>query len=807
MSQTPLSSRVVRASLDAFQRSNILWAAFGICTYGALYTGMLLSLGMSQRKIGLMMSVPLLTLPVQIAGAVLQQRYFNRKRFWVSALSFYLTMFAAMAALVVAWPALPEGVATGLFVTLLLLANIGFQLHRPVQLAWQSEIVPEREVSVFWNRLTAQGMVAGVAAGFAMGWLADRLGRDNRLTFAGLLGIGLFFAATSLRTNARVPDPDPDPRSDGGVLGNMLEVLRTPGFRRLSAVFSMQSVAGWLCCAFIFVHLQRTMDFTMVQMQVLGGISCVVSFGAGRLFEIVGKHYGRKPVLLICTLVKSLEFILWGTMRPGDHVLDLAVRHASTSLLGDWAALPAGFASAIPVFVLGGFVNVGIASMQLAFMRSIGTRRTQTLAISMFFSFSGVVGGVVAMLSGGLYNLLDTPGFGPDGLRRLAVGLGLTPFNVLALAGAAGYVISALFIRLLREEGASPTMHVLKVLLANNPVRGVYHAQTLSNALTEASRLDVLSQARGGLVEGELVRDLQSCSSQVRDVAVRNLAGGASEMDPTVAEALVAALRRPDLGIQVEAAKALGRSHHIAALPHLTALFDNEDANLAGACIGAAGQLGDRAALPELRAVLEAEDAAPILKAQAAEAASRLGDHQEARLIFAAFTVNTSPVLQTQCLVSVCRAMEDGPHVHQVFEDEVRKPGVRSAALCDSLARRWQGLDSDAMVAHLDAGRFQEVATAALCEVVSFCLPCQRPDDVAGVDFLKSLFAESGQFKDARLEGGDYVATSLWLQLRLWAYLAFEAGEQDRFVLLAILFLADRLSKRLDPKHPRSRPN
>jgi hypothetical protein len=45
----------------------------------------------------------------------------------------------------------------------------------------------------------------------------------------------------------------------------------------------------------------------------------------------------------------------------------------------------------------------------------------------------------------------------------------------------------------------------------------------------------------------------------------------------------------------------------------------------------------------------------------------------------------------------------------------------------------------------------------------------------------------------------------LWLQLRLWAYLAYGAGEQDRFVLLAVLFLADRLSKRLDPKHPRVR--
>lgn len=135
MPQTPLSSRVIRASLDAFHRSNILWAAFGICTYGALYTGMLLSLGMSQKQIGLMMSLPLLTLPVQIAGAVLQQRYFNRKKFWVSALSFYLSMFALMAALVAAWPALPAGAATGFFIAVLLLANVGFQLHRPVQLA------------------------------------------------------------------------------------------------------------------------------------------------------------------------------------------------------------------------------------------------------------------------------------------------------------------------------------------------------------------------------------------------------------------------------------------------------------------------------------------------------------------------------------------------------------------------------------------------------------------------------------------------------------------------------------------------
>lgn len=805
MSKSPLSSRIIRRSLDSFYKANVLWALYGICTYGAIYTGMLLSLGMSQGQIGWVMSIPMFTLPVQILGAVLQQRYFNRKRFWVTALSFYLLMFAAMALLVAVWPVLPNAAAVPLFIFVLILANIGFQLHRPVQLAWQTDIVPDREVSVFWNRLTAQGMVASVLAGFVMGWVADKLGRDNRMTFVYILVFSLVFAAMSLRINARIPDPDPDPRAEGGLLKNILQVLRNSHFRRLSAVFSIQSVSAWLCVAFIFVHLQRTMGFSMVEMQVLAGISCTVSFAAGRLFEIVGKHYGRKPVLLICTLVKSIEFLLWGTMRPGDHWLDLIVRQATTSVLGDWAAMPTGFASAIPVFILGGFVNVGIASMQLAFMRNIGTRHNQTLAISLFLSLSGVIGGVVAGMSGWLFNLLDTPGFGPDGLRRIAGGFGLTPFNILAIVGAAGYVVCAFFIRFLREDGAVPTLHVVRMLFANNPVRGVYHAQSLANSLTEATRMDILSHARGGLVEGELVRDLYSCSSQVRDGAMRNLSGTGAEMDNVVAEELVKLLGMPELGLQVEAAKALGRSRYKPALPYLVALFDNEDANLAAASIYAVGLLGDKSALSELRRVLELEDALPIEKAQAAESLSRMCDPSDARLIFSAFTQNASPVLLTQCLVSICRCMEDGSHVYEVFEDELRNPGTITVSLFESIAQRRQGLDIDTMVDSLDGGRFHEVATSVIAPVVEFCLPCACPPGISQTDFLKSQFLENGTFRDERLEGGDYVATSLWLQLRLWSYLEYAAGEQDRFVLLTILFLCDRLAKRLDPKHPRIR--
>lgn len=306
-------------------------------------------------------------------------------------------------------------------------------------------------------------------------------------------------------------------------------------------------------------------------------------------------------------------------------------------------------------------------------------------------------------------------------------------------------------------------------------------------------------------MEGELVQGLYSCSSQVRDGAMRNLASMGAEMETAVAEELVKLLTMPELGLQIEAAKALGRSRYKPALPQLVAFFDNESTNLAAASIYAAGLIGDKSVLPDLRRVLEQEESLPVEKAQAAESLSRLCDPDDARLIFSAFTQNTNPVLLTQCLVSICRCMEDGPHVYKVFEGEFRNPGTLTVSLFESIAHRWQSLDIDTMVESLDGSRFHEVATSAISPAIEFCLPCARPSDVIPTDFLKSQFLENGSFEDDRLEGDDYVATSLWLQLRLWAYLEYAEGEQDRFVLLTILFLCDRLAKRLDPKHPRAR--
>ena len=107
------------------------------------------------------------------------------------------------------------------------------------------------------------------------------------------------------------------------------------------------------------------------------------------------------------------------------------------------------------------------------------------------------------------------------------------------------------------------------------------------------------------------------------------------------------------------------------------------------------------------------------------------------------------------------------------------------------------------MMTLVDEGKYREVATLAIAPAIEFCLPYERPQGAGAEDVITAQFSEDGSFVNAMLEDADYVATSIWLQLRLWAFLDYGVGYDDRFVLLTVLFLCDTLGKRLDPKQPR----
>ncbi len=463
MTQTAAEKQYKR-SLTLTLLGIICWAVFGSVSTGSLLSGLLLSLNFTDQQIGYATALCQLSLLMQLPGAVLQARFVHRKVFWLSIGSLGYTLFGAIAFLSLFWQDLPPVTGVIAFMVLYGVYNVTIQMTNTVVMAWKSDIPPPEKSNHYWACHTAFGMICVSLFGIALGYCADLLGRNESRTYFILIICGVAAAFLSMVFQAFIPDPEAAPKKDGPrLLPQLKEVVGSRNFRRLTGFFSIQMFGNWLMSGFVFIYLQAEMGFSQFNIQLLMMLSAASAVGAGILFRRIADKYGRKPAVMIFTGCKVVEFILWGTLLAGNHRFDyfwldvLAFLH----IPGD--QIPPGFISTIPVLCLSGFVNMGLAAGSVAMLTSDGSKANKSITISLFFMFLGLVGAVSSAVSGELSTLFTELGTKDR--------IGLMPFNLQSLLGAACYCLSMFLIARYREDGSIPTFRVLNELIIRSPMR------------------------------------------------------------------------------------------------------------------------------------------------------------------------------------------------------------------------------------------------------------------------------------------------------------------------------------------------
>lgn len=803
MREAGLSPRIVRRGMNLSILSAVLLTLFTTVSTGAIFTGLLRSIQLTNPQIGIVMSLPLLFPPMQIFGAFLQQRFFHRKHFWFFCSMASYVLYLGLVALVTCWFRLPEESAFVIFVVMFAAIQIFTQLPSSTNLGWLGELIPRRESAAFWSRRTGLAGITTMIGGVGLGKLVDLLGRDSTSTYVIVMLIGVTFGILATFAFAGAADPDPAPRRGVGFLSLIRETWENREYRILTGFFSYQSLFAWLSSSFIFVYLQSEegMNFSMMTIQIMLAVSALVAFVSGYFFRVVGSKYGRKPVLILCSVLKGVEFILWGFLLPLNGFLDETGRWAVNLLFplfgAEAPALQPGLFGALPVFILGGFVNMGIATSQSSLLTSLGNKRIQSIAIGLFFSIVGICGVLTGSVSGYLYNFFAA--------QSWVINSPLTPFNVLALLSMFGYFSSILLLRGFREDGAAPTGNMVRTLLSQNPIRAVYQANLLSQPMSEGGRVDMLNHTGGNLVAGEILQSLWNPSSRVRDGALLSLSRNSEKAaDPLLLDEVIRLLDIPELGMQSMAARTLGRLGVRRAVPALLPKLASVDLALAQSSVFALGLIGDEAASPALRKLL-GDPAKRDLRALAAEALSKTGDWSDAVLILPVFEAESFPVCRAQCLIALVRSLlPDKTAAHPCFEAEEKLPGSELEKELRHLLNspRWPQKAPWKPAFHTlmelcDREEFLAAASAVLAAELKLYLVVPESAATPDEQLVSKRFIPGSRMRDALLNGRDYLAVNLTVQLRLWAQLKYNAFEgEHRMLLLAILICALALFNR-----------
>lgn len=273
-------------------------AIYGASTGGMFLIGYALKLGATDAQIGLMSTIPMLCVGVQLLTAALVERGVSRRK-----LTFAMALLNASGwALVILIPFAPIPKAARVYAligVITLVTGFGFVAGN-ARGSWVGDLIPARFRGRFFGRLALYGGV--VAMGFALleGVFLDHVKALGLGAFSLLFGFGMLFGLGNALLFWPQPDVPLAQHSAARNLGKMVwEALRN---RRLMIVagfavlWSLQSIAG----PFYPTYMLRDLGMPFVGVGLVNACVMVALLASGPFWGRVVDRWGCRPVLVAC---------------------------------------------------------------------------------------------------------------------------------------------------------------------------------------------------------------------------------------------------------------------------------------------------------------------------------------------------------------------------------------------------------------------------------------------------------------------------------------------------------------------------
>jgi len=306
----PVPADVRRAVRLSFMQA-MLGAIYGASTGGMFLIGYALALGASNVDIGLMSTIPMLCIGVQLVTAAVVERGVSRRKLTFAASLGNVSCWA----LIILIPYLLSGATPRVRVSCLIAIITAVTLFAYVtgnaRSSWVGDLIPGRFRGKFFGRITLySGIVAAVFA-VVEGAFLDQIKLHGIGAFSLLFGFGMCFGL--ITAYLHLPQADVRlvrHRAGGSVPAMVKETLSNRPLMIVMAfatVWSLQTIAG----PFYATYMLRDLHMPFVGVGIVNSFFMIAFLAAGPFWGRIVDRWGCRPVLVACAFAFGPLQLCW----------------------------------------------------------------------------------------------------------------------------------------------------------------------------------------------------------------------------------------------------------------------------------------------------------------------------------------------------------------------------------------------------------------------------------------------------------------------------------------------------------------
>jgi len=306
-----LPERLVDKAIKYSCYQFVLGAIASSLAGGMFITGFALKLGATNAQIGLMSTVPMYCVLLQLVTSSLVERGISRRLFTTYLAIAWALVWALIAALPYVMFKVGPGARITTLIALITLASAAAHLSTNSRSSWLADLIPSRRLGEFFGKSMLLSSLVGVVFGIIGGGFLDHLKRGGASAFAWIFLVGAAVGMVCALLN--LPQADVPLRKhehSHNTMKMVREAFRNKSLMLVIAfavVWSLQAIAS----PFITVYILRDLRVPFVGLGIINAASSVSVLLSSTFWGRMVDRYGCRPVMIACVLSLVPVPICW----------------------------------------------------------------------------------------------------------------------------------------------------------------------------------------------------------------------------------------------------------------------------------------------------------------------------------------------------------------------------------------------------------------------------------------------------------------------------------------------------------------